>query len=101
MYRSGGSVAMNLDKWEALSPEVQGILLKAASETQHFALEWFDKNQKEQEAIMLKSNMQILPISPEESKRWTETANTALWAYYDKVLGKKRTDEVRALFAGK
>jgi TRAP-type C4-dicarboxylate transport system substrate-binding protein len=101
MYRSGGSVAMNLDKWESLSPEIQKILLQAASETQHFALEWFDKNQKEQEAIMLKNKMQILQISPEESKRWTETANTALWNYYEKTLGKKRVDEVRALFAGK
>lgn len=98
MYRSGGSLAMNLDKWDTLSPEVQEILLKAASETQTFALDWFDKNQKEQEAIMLKDKMEILPISPEESKRWTDTANEALWAYYETTLGKERVAEVKALF---
>ncbi|MBN9249027.1 MAG: hypothetical protein BGO03_03360 [Mesorhizobium sp. 61-13] len=101
MYRSGGSVAMNLAKWESLSPEVQEILLKAIAETQQFALDWFDKNQKEQEAIMTKDGMEILNISDEESKRWTEVANDALWAYYESVLGADRIAEVKALFAAK
>ncbi|MGS1096870.1 TRAP transporter substrate-binding protein (plasmid) [Aquamicrobium terrae] len=100
MYRSGGSVAMNLDKWDSLSPEVQEILLKAIAETQNFALEWFDKNQKEQEAIMKKDGMEIVEISDEEAKRWTQAANDSLWAYYETTLGKERVDEVKALFAG-
>lgn len=99
MYRSGGSVAMNLDKWNTLTPEVQEILLKAIGETQTFALDWFDKNQKEQEAIMVKDKMEILPISPEESKRWTDVANSSLWAYYETTLGKETVDKVKALFA--
>lgn len=101
MYRSGGSVAMNLDKWDSLSPEVQDILLKAIAETQTFALEWFDKNQKEQEAIMVKDGMEILSIAPEESKRWTEVANDSLWAYYEGILGADGVAEVKALFAAK
>lgn len=101
MYRSGGSVAMNLDKWDSLSPEVQDILLKAIAETQKFALDWFDKNQKEQEAIMVKDGMKILDISPEESERWTKVANDALWAYYESTLGAERVAEVKALFAAK
>jgi TRAP-type C4-dicarboxylate transport system substrate-binding protein len=101
MYRSGGSVAMNLDKWDSLSPEVQEILLKAIAETQQFALDWFDKNQKEQEAIMTKDGMEILKLSDEESKRWTTVANDALWAYYDSILGAERIAEVKALFAAK
>lgn len=101
MYRSGGSVAMNLDKWDSLSPEVQDILLKAIAETQQFALEWFDKNQKEQEAIMKEAGMEILPISEEESQRWTEVANDALWGYYESTLGADKVAEVKALFAAK
>lgn len=101
MYRSGGSVAMNLDKWDSLSPEVQDILMKAIAETQKFALDWFDKNQKEQEAIMTKDGMEILAISPEESQRWTTIANDALWAYYESTLGADRVAEVKALFAAK
>jgi TRAP-type C4-dicarboxylate transport system substrate-binding protein len=101
MYRSGGSVAMNLDKWQSLSPEVQEILLKAIAETQKFALDWFDKNQTEQEAIMIKDGMQILDISDEESKRWTAVANDALWAYYESALGAEKVAEVKALFAAK
>jgi TRAP-type C4-dicarboxylate transport system substrate-binding protein len=99
MYRSGGSVAMNLDKWDSLSPEVQDILLKAIAETQQFALDWFDKNQKEQEAIMKEAGMEILEISEEESQRWTEVANDALWAYYESILGAEKIAEVKALFA--
>lgn len=99
MYRSGGSVAMNLDKWDSLSPEVQDILMKAIAETQKFALDWFDKNQKEQEAIMKKDGMEILDISAEESQRWTTVANDALWAYYESTLGADRVAEVKALFA--
>lgn len=101
MYRSGGSVAMNLDKWDSLSPEVQDILLKAIAETQQFALEWFDKNQKEQEAIMKEAGMEILPISDEESQRWTQVANDALWAYYESILGAEKVGEVKALFEAK
>jgi TRAP-type C4-dicarboxylate transport system substrate-binding protein len=101
MYRSGGSVAMNLDKWESLSPEVQDILLKAIAETQKFALDWFDKNQKEQEAIMTKAGMEILELSDEESKRWTTVANDALWAYYEETLGAEHVAKVKALFAEK
>ena len=91
---------MNLDKWDSLSPEVQEILLKAIAETQNFALEWFDKNQKEQEAIMKEAGMEIVEISDEEKKRWTQVANDSLWAYYETTLGKERVDEVKALFAG-
>jgi TRAP-type transport system periplasmic protein len=101
MYRSGGSVAMNLDKWESLSPEVQEILLKAIAETQKFALDWFDKNQKEQEAIMVKDGMEILDISEEESQRWTAVANDALWAYYESALGAEKVAEVKAFFEAK
>ncbi len=101
MYRSGGSVAMNLDKWDSLSPEVQDILLKAIAETQKFALDWFDKNQKEQQAIMIKDGMKVLDISPEESQRWTKVANDSLWAYYESILGAERVAEVKALFAAK
>ncbi len=92
---------MNLAKWDSLSPEVQEILLKAIAETQQFALDWFDKNQKEQEAIMTKDGMEILKISDEESERWTTVANDALWAYYESVLGADRIAEVKALFAAK
>jgi len=99
MYRSGGSVAMNLDKWESLSPEVQEILLQAIAETQKFALDWFDQNQKEQEAIMVKDGMEILEISDEESKRWTAIANDALWTYYESVIGAEGVARVKDLFA--
>ncbi|WP_019171694.1 TRAP transporter substrate-binding protein [Pseudaminobacter salicylatoxidans] len=99
MYRSGGSVAMNLDKWNSLSPEVQDILLKAIAETQTFALDWFQKNQKEQEAIMTEAGMQILTLSEEESARWNKVANDSLWAYYGTVLSAERISEIKALFA--
>ncbi|MBS3650568.1 TRAP transporter substrate-binding protein DctP [Pseudaminobacter sp. 19-2017] len=101
MYRSGGSVAMNLDKWESLSPEVQDILLKAIAETQRFALDWFQKNQEEQQKIMVEAGMEIVKLSDEEAKRWDAVARDSLWAYYETALDAKHIGEIKALFESK
>lgn len=97
MYRSGAGLAMNLDKWESLSPEVQDILTEAVVEAQTFAQDWFLKNEQEQIEKMKAAGMEILPISEEESEKWTEIANNALWEYYQEVLTEDQVAEVSRL----
>jgi TRAP-type C4-dicarboxylate transport system substrate-binding protein len=101
MYRSGGSVAMNLDKWESLSPEVQDILLKAMAETQKFTQGWFAKNLEEQVNLMKAGGMQVLKLSDEEAKRWNKIAEDSLWAYYETVLKPEQIKDIKALFAAR
>ena len=98
MYRSGGGVAMNLDKWNSLSSEVQDILMEAAAEVQEFAAGWFLDNEQEQRALMEQGGMEMLSLSDEESAEWTEIANEALWGYYEGILTPEQIAEVKELF---
>lgn len=99
MYRSGGSVAMNLDTWESLSPEVQEILLQAIAETQEFTREWFDQNEKEQLEIMQKEGVEVLTLSEEEAQRWEKVANDSLWEYYGTIFTPEQVEQIKGLFA--
>ncbi|KKB86690.1 hypothetical protein VW29_00905 [Devosia limi DSM 17137] len=97
MYRSGASIAMNLDKWDSLSPEAQDILLKAMAETQEWTRGWFAQNLEEQTTLMKAAGMEVLSLTPEESARWTKVANDSLWAYYATVLDAEHLASIKAL----
>lgn len=101
MYRSGASMAMNLDKWNSLSPEAQDIVLKAVAETQEWTRGWFAQNLDEQVALMAAAGMEVLKLTPEESARWTAVANDSLWAYYATVLDADHIAQIKALYAAK
>jgi TRAP-type C4-dicarboxylate transport system substrate-binding protein len=100
-YRSGASIAMNLASWDALSPEVQGILIDAMKETQTWTRAWFQKNLDEQTDLMKKAGMTFVKPSDAESARWTKTANDSLWAYYKTVLSPEQFKTVQQLLAQK
>lgn len=96
MYRSGAGLAMNLEVWNSLSPEIQDILTQAAAEAQEFALEWFRQNEQEQRDLMAAAGMQFIELSDEETAKWQKLANDALWEYYKGIM----TDEQIAKVAG-
>lgn len=100
-YRSGGSVAMNLRRWNSLSPEIQDILLKAMAETQEWTRGWFAQNLEEQVTAMKAAGMEVLELSDAESERWTKLANESLWGYYATVLKPEQIERVKALFDAK
>jgi TRAP-type C4-dicarboxylate transport system substrate-binding protein len=97
MYRSGAGLAMNLAKWDSLSEEVQSILLEAVVESQEFAHEWFAQNESEQMDLMKEGGMQVLDLPEEESQKWDEVANDALWEYYKGVMTEEQIAEVSRL----
>ncbi|WP_127143585.1 TRAP transporter substrate-binding protein DctP [Pelagibacterium montanilacus] len=98
MYRSGGSIAMNLDRWNGLSEEAQDILLQAMAETQEWTPGWFAQNLEEQTTLMQEAGMEILTLSEEEAERWNTVAVDSLWAYYETIFDAEQIAEVRALF---
>jgi TRAP-type C4-dicarboxylate transport system substrate-binding protein len=100
MYRSGGGLAMNLDRWNSLPPDVQEILLQAVKETQEFSRGWFAKNQEEQVKLMKEAGMEVPKLSEEEAARWNDIAEEALWGYYETVFTPEQIEQVKALFAG-
>lgn len=99
MYRSGGSIAMNIDKWNGLSEEAQGIVLQAMAETQEWTREWFAQNLDEQVTLMKEAGMEVLTLSGEEAERWNTLAVDSLWAYYETILTAEQIAEVKELFA--
>lgn len=99
MYRSGANIVMNLDKYEALSPEIKTILDQAMAETQEWTRGWFQQNLDEQTELMKKAGMEVVKLSPEEAERWNKVAVDSLWGYYASILSEKQISEVKALFA--
>ena len=101
MYRSGVGIDMNLDKWNSLTPEQQEIINKAAAETQAWTRGWFKEKQDEQIAKMKEGGMQILTISDEEKKRWTDAAQESLWTYLGTVMAPEEFAEAERLLERK
>jgi len=86
MYRSGVSVNINQSVWDELPDDVKQIMLDAMAETQEWTRGWFQKNLDEQIAGMKEAGMEVVAISPEESEKWTNLAEEALWDYYQSVM---------------
>lgn len=86
MYRSGVGVAMNLAKWDSISPEYQEIILKAVAETQEWSKNWINKMQDEQVAKIKETGMQVVEISAEKKDAWTDVAQESLWNYLQGVM---------------
>lgn len=97
LYRDGTSIAMNLDKWNSLSKDLQDIMLKAVSKTQAWSQGWVSAHQANQLAVMQKAGMKVLKFSAEETKRWHTTANEALWAHFKSVMSKDEYETARRL----
>lgn len=97
MYRSGASLAMNLDVWNGLTPEAQEILTEAAHEAQVFALDWFRETEDTQRERMQAAGMEFMSLSPEAAAEWTQVANDSQWQYYAELLGEARAADVARL----
>lgn len=101
LYRDGTSIKMNLEKWNSLSPEVQGIVLEAVRETQEWAPGWVSEVQATQLAEMKNGGMQVIEFSPEEAERWRETADAALWGHFESVMSPDQYATARQLLEAK
>jgi TRAP-type C4-dicarboxylate transport system substrate-binding protein len=99
LYRSGGSIAMNLAKWKSLSPEVQEILLKAAAETQEQTRDFYAKSLAHEQATMQKAGMEFLTLTEDEGKRWKEASENALWQYYKTIVPPQKLERARELLS--
>ena len=97
MYRSGASIAMNLDKWNSLPADVQDILLEAMKETQEWTRGWFAQNLAEQVGLMEQAGMEVIKLSDAEAERWNTVANDALWAYYQGIMSSDTFAEAKRL----
>lgn len=80
-YTTAMFVVMNLRKWNALSPDLQKIFEDVSAEwiEKHGAV--WDREDHEGRAYTLELGNEIIPLSREESDRWTEAVKPVLDDY--------------------
>lgn len=91
--RQNTFILMNLDIWNKLSKDVQNklinVTIKYEPEMRAYFEKEIEKEKKEQEKIGIKR----IKFSPEDTKKYIDTANDAFW----EDLEKKVPDEVKTL----
>lgn len=93
-------IVMNLDKFNALSKDLQDVLVEAGALSQQESYQKigaFVKNQ-ERKAID-KYGVKIKTLSPEALKKLSQVARPAEWAAAEEIFGKEKMDIVRAAVA--
>lgn len=97
MYRSGGSLAMNLESWNALSPEAQDILIEAVRKVQAWGPDFFAGTEASEIEKMEAAGMEVVELSDEVSAEWQRISREALWAYYKGVMSAEDIATVQGL----
>ncbi len=80
-YSTGFFVAMNKEKWNALSPEIQTIMEKASQEWIDKTGKTWDEIEKSGKDFALKLGNKVIPLSKAEDKRWADTVRPLLDEY--------------------
>ena len=100
LYRNGVSVMMNSAKWNTLSGDVRKAVFDSTRKTQAWSQGWVSAYQAVQLAGMRKGGMKVITLSKEETARWDQTADTALWAHFKSVMSATDYATARRLIGG-
>ncbi len=92
-YMANNVVLVNKEVWDNLPANLQKILTESEIEAETVAVDRGKAHMAEENAIMEKGGMQLIQLSPAESKKLKETAYEALW----EVVIKKSGDEGKTL----
>jgi TRAP-type C4-dicarboxylate transport system substrate-binding protein len=80
-YSAGMYVVMNLDKWNSLPKDVQGVFEQVSEEWIPKHGEAWDSSDKAGQEFTLSLGNKIVPLSPEESARWVKAAQPVIEGY--------------------
>jgi len=83
---------INAKTWDALSPELQGVLRRVSQEALKIANE-ADRADEAKVVDALKANMQFYTPTPDEFKRW-EDAGKAIWPKFQDKIDRKVFERV-------
>jgi TRAP-type C4-dicarboxylate transport system substrate-binding protein len=101
LYRNGISIAMNLKKWNTLPDDARKIMYRAAADTQAWSRGFVAEKQAAQVEKMKAAGMTIIELTPQEAKRWEDTARDALWAHFKTVMSPADYETARRLLGAK
>jgi len=84
-YTTAMIVTMNKDKWAAISPENQKVILDINTEWAIKHGKAWDDIDEEGKAFFLEKGGKIITLTPEESARWKATVRPKLFEYADSL----------------
>lgn len=87
-YMANNVVLINKEVWDKLPANLQKLLMESEMEAEKLAVDRGMAHVAAENAIMEKGGMQVIQLSPEESKKLKETAYEALWEVVIKKSGE-------------
>ena len=87
-YSTGFFVVMNKEKWNALSPEIQKVIVKVDTEWIEKTGMLWDEVDKSGRAFTLKLGNQIISLPQDEDQRWAKAVQPILDDYVNNMKGK-------------
>ena len=100
LYRNGITIKMNLDKWNELPDDLKQVMYEATRRVQAWAQGWVSAHQATQLADMQAAGMKVIEFSDEETARWEQTAQDALWGHFESVMSAEDYAKARRLVTG-
>ena len=80
-YSSGFFVAMNLDKWNSLPPDLQQIITEVSKKYEEITAKAWDDSDESGKKFALKMGHEFIQLSDEESKRFKEAVKPVFDEY--------------------
>jgi TRAP-type C4-dicarboxylate transport system substrate-binding protein len=78
-YTVVNPILINLDKWNKLSPKLQGILNEACVEAEKKAVALFADLAKQERPLLMKEGVEILALPPAEAQKFLKIAYEEGW----------------------
>jgi TRAP-type C4-dicarboxylate transport system substrate-binding protein len=79
-YQVDVCILVNLDTWNRLPKDLQQVLTDVAVEVEHEASDYFNQIIKGERDLITGKGVQVLKFSPDDEKKYLETAYKAGWA---------------------
>ncbi|MDA1323730.1 MAG: TRAP transporter substrate-binding protein DctP [Proteobacteria bacterium] len=79
-YRSNNVVTVNLDAWNKLPANVQGLLQKAGAEYEQKSIAYMKAFRDTDQSALEKAGMEIIKLEGSAAKHYTDAANVAIWS---------------------
>lgn len=93
---------MNLDNWNALTPEEQAKVTKIAADLEAYAFDEAEKNDRKYIDLLKDGGTEIVDFSDEEVAKISQKVRTDVWPQLESIFGKEAFDTVKKAigFAG-
>lgn len=83
-YMVDVTLLMNLDAWKKLPEDMQKILQEVSIKLERDVTQYFHDSKEKDRKTLVEEGIEVITLSPEDSKKFVETANEVVWTKYYK-----------------